>query len=359
MNKKGILIAAVAVLVIAIIGVTYLLFTEKQANRELVQEFQLDKEDLENEYTRFAQQYDELKMTISNDSLSQLLEQEQLKTQRLLEELRTVKSSNATEIRRLKKELATLRKVMIGYINQIDSLNKLTAQQKQVIAEVTQKYNQASRQIDNLSEEKKNLDKKVTLAAQLDATNIRVEPRNKRGKVAKKVKDVVKLAISFTIVKNITAENGERTVYIRITKPDNDVLTKSASNTFPYENRTLTYSIKKYIEYNGAECECVLGCGRILVRRKLSGGYFRRRQLDRFPGVHIKLSRWAQNELLRPAIRSPHHLGTECIEKNMIEPFYHFYAVVSPTDSKLRSLFAGFAPTVDGDEEVVATAFHI
>ena len=177
MNKKGILIAAVAVLVIAIIGVTYLLFTEKQANRELVQEFQLDKEDLENEYTRFAQQYDELKMTISNDSLSQLLEQEQLKTQRLLEELRTVKSSNATEIRRLKKELATLRKVMIGYINQIDSLNKLTAQQKQVIAEVTQKYNQASRQIDNLSEEKKNLDKKVTLAAQLDATNIRVEPR--------------------------------------------------------------------------------------------------------------------------------------------------------------------------------------
>ena len=233
MNKKGILIAAVAVLVIAIIGVTYLLFTEKQANRELVQEFQLDKEDLENEYTRFAQQYDELKMTISNDSLSQLLEQEQLKTQRLLEELRTVKSSNA-------KELATLRKVMIGYINQIDSLNKLTVQQKQVIAEVTQKYNQASRQIDNLSEEKKNLDKKVMLAAQLDATNIRVEPRNKRGKVAKKVKDVVKLAISFTIVKNITAENGERTVYIRITKPDNDVLTKSASNTFPYENRTLT-----------------------------------------------------------------------------------------------------------------------
>ncbi|HEY9551442.1 MAG TPA: hypothetical protein VIQ97_04060, partial [Prevotella sp.] len=38
-----------------------------------------------------------------------------------------------------------------------------------------------------------------------------------------------------------------------ITKPDNDVLTKSASNTFSYENRNLTYSIKKYIEYNGEE----------------------------------------------------------------------------------------------------------
>ena len=253
MNKKNLLIIAVSVLVLALIGLTYLLFSEKQTNRELVQEFQLDKEDLENEYTRFAQQYDELKLTVSNDSLADLLAQEQVKTQRLLEELRTVKSSNATEIRRLKKELATLRKVMIGYINQIDSLNKLTAQQKQVIAEVTQKYNAASRQINNLSEEKKNLNQKVTLAAQLDATNIWIEPRNKRSKKAKKVKDIVKLAIGFTIVKNITAETGERTLYIRITKPDNDALTKSPSNTFPYENRTLTYSIKKYIEYNGEE----------------------------------------------------------------------------------------------------------
>lgn len=253
MNKKSLLIAAVAVLVIAIIGITYLLFTEKKANRELVQEFQLDKEDLENEYSQFVQKYDELKFTVTNDSLALLLEQEQLKTQRLLEELRTVKSSNATEICRLKKELATLRKILVGYVNQIDSLDRINKRQQQVIADVTQKYNTASQQISTLSKEKENLDKKVTLAAQLDVTNIRIEPRNKRGKVAKKVKDIVKLAISFTVVKNITAENGERTIYIRITKPDNDALTKSASNTFSYENRTLTYSIKKYIEYNGEE----------------------------------------------------------------------------------------------------------
>jgi hypothetical protein len=259
MNKKSIgIIVAFGVLVVAILSVAYLLYTEKQTNKELVQEFSLEKEDLENEYTRFATQYDELKLTVSNDSLAGLLNQEQVKVQRLLEELRTVKSSNATEIRRLKNELASLRKVMISYINQIDSLNRLTAQQKQVIAEVTQKYNDASRQISSLSEEKSQLNKKVTLAAQLDATNIWVEPKNKRDKRAKKVKDVVKFNIGFTIVKNITAEAGERTLYIRITKPDNDVLTKSSSNTFTYENRTLNYSIKKYIEYNGEEQQIVV-----------------------------------------------------------------------------------------------------
>lgn len=251
--KKKPLIVLGTILILALVGVTVLLISEKKTNKELVLEFNLDKEDLENQYTDFAKQYDELKLTVSNDSLSTLLDQEQVKTQRLLEELRTVKTSNASEIRRLKNELASLRKIMIGYINQIDSLNRLTAEQKVIIADVTQKYNAASRQINNLSEEKKSLNKKVTLAAQLDATNISVQATNKRGKVAKKVKDVVKFKINFSIVKNITAETGERTLYIRITKPDNDILTKSASNTFTYENRNLTYSIKKYIEYNGEE----------------------------------------------------------------------------------------------------------
>ncbi len=252
-NKKNALVIMVIALLVLLVGVTILLFTEKKTNSELVQEFQLEKEDLENEYTRFAQQYDELKLTVSNDSLAYLLEQEQLKTQRLLEELRTVKSSNASEIRRLKKELATLRKVMIGYINQIDSLNRLTAHQKEVIAEVTQKYHAASQQISSLSEEKKNLNEKVTLAAQLDATGITLEAQNKRGKEARKIKDAVKLKIDFTIAKNITAETGERTLYVRIAKPDNSVLTQNPSDTFTYENRQLPYSIKKYIEYNGEE----------------------------------------------------------------------------------------------------------
>ena len=251
MNKKIVIIGCA--LLLMLIGVTALLLMEKQTNKELVQEFELEKEDLENEYTRFAQQYDELKMTVTNDSLAVLLEQEQLKTQRLLEELRTVKSTNASEIRRLKKELATLRKVMIGYINQIDSLNRLTARQQEVIQDVTRKYNDASRQISNLSAEKKTLNEKVALAAQLDVTNIRIDPQNKRGRTTDKVKRLVKFKIDFTLVKNITAETGERTLYVRITKPDNSVLTKSEANTFAYENRQLTYSIKKYIEYTGEE----------------------------------------------------------------------------------------------------------
>jgi len=252
--KKNTVFIIIGVLLIAALGIlAYLFLNERQANTELREEFRLEKEDLESEYTDFSRQYDELKLTVSNDSLAQLLEQEQLKTQRLLEELRTVKSTNATEIRRLKNELATLRKVMVGYINQIDSLNRITVQQQEVIAEVTQKYNDASRQITDLTEERNTLTEQVTLASQLDATGISVTPLNKRGKAAKRTKDVQKLQINFNIAKNITAKTGDRTLYVRILKPDNDVLTRDAANTFAFENRDLTYSIKKYIEYTGEE----------------------------------------------------------------------------------------------------------
>lgn len=79
-KKNTLLIVAGSLLILLLIGVTILLISEKQTNKELVMEFNLDKEDLENQYTDFARQYDELKLTVSNDSLSVLLEQEQLKT---------------------------------------------------------------------------------------------------------------------------------------------------------------------------------------------------------------------------------------------------------------------------------------
>ena len=154
---------------------------------------------------------------------------------------------------RLKKELKTVRAVLRSYVIQIDSLNRLNEALTTENKEVKKKYSEATRQINTLAQEKKNLNEKVTLAAQLDATNFVIEPKNKRGKAVNKVKNVKKIAVSFTIVKNITAKTGERTLYIRITNPNNEVLTKSASDTFTYENRKLEYSIKKYIEYTGEE----------------------------------------------------------------------------------------------------------
>ena len=253
MDKSKKLIIIIVLLIIMIGGVSFFAFRQVQENKEMTELYAIEKEEMENEYTTFATQYDELQVQINNDSLRQKLESEKLKTQRLLEELRQVKTSNAAEIMRLKKELKTVRAVLRSYVVQIDSLNRINEALTTENKEVKKKYSEATRQINTLAKEKKSLNEKVTLAAQLDATNITVTTKNKKGKVTDKVKNIKKIAVGFTIVKNITAKTGERTLYVRIATPDNEVLCKSASDTFTYENRELTYSIKKYIEYSGEE----------------------------------------------------------------------------------------------------------
>ena len=255
MNKK-ILIPIIAGAVLLIGALAYLgirLSKANKANEEMVQLFELEKAEMENEYSTFATQYDEMQILISNDSLVAQLEREKLRTQQLLEELRATKASNAAEIARRKKELKTVRTVMRSYVMQIDSLNQANAKLAKENKREGSQYAEATRKVETLQEEAKNLSDKVTLAAQLDATNLRIEPRNKRGKATNSVKSVVKFAIDFTIVKNITAPTGERTIYVRIAKPDGSVLTKNSGATFSYENTKLEYSIKKLIEYTGEE----------------------------------------------------------------------------------------------------------
>ena len=253
MDKNKIQIIIIVLLIAIIGGVSFFAFNQVKENQEMTELFAIEKEEMENEYTTFATQYDELQVQINNDSLREKLATEQLRTQRLLEELRQVKSTNAAEITRLKKELKTVRAVLRSYVVQIDSLNRINEALTTENKEVKKKYSEATRQINTLAQEKKSLNEKVTLAAQLDATNINIVTKNKKGKATDKVKNVKKIAVGFTIVKNITAKTGERTLYVRIAKPDNEVLCKSASDTFTYENRELAYSIKKYIEYSGEE----------------------------------------------------------------------------------------------------------
>ena len=208
---------------------------------------------MENEYERFALQYSEMKTQINNDSIVEQLTQEQLKTQKLLEELKKVKSDDAREITRLKKELATVRAVLRDYVMQIDSLNRLNENLKRENTRVTAELEQRTQQVVGLSSEKASLSEKVAIAAQLDATNISLTLLDKKDKAMKKpkLKDCRKMQVSFTISRNVTASNGNRTVYVRIQNPGGNVL--GGGGTFPFENRDIECSARKVVEYTGEE----------------------------------------------------------------------------------------------------------
>ena len=257
MNKK-IIIPLLAVIIILVGGVAYLftsLNQQKQANKEMQELADLDKKEMQNEYEQFAKQYSEMKTQINNDSIVAQLTQEQMRTQQLLEELKRVKSSDAREIARLKKELATVRAVLSSYVLQIDSLNRLNQDLTEENTRIKGQYAQATQQIQGLNSEKASLSEKVAIAAQLDATNINMLLKNKRQKTAKKIKDCKTIEVSFSIARNVTAANGVRTFFVRITKPTGEVL--NGGGTFEYENKQLTYSMKRSMEYTGEELQVI------------------------------------------------------------------------------------------------------
>ena len=257
MNKK-IIIPLLAVIIILVGGVAYLftsLNQQKQANKEMQELADLDKKEMQNEYEQFAKQYSEMKTQINNDSIVAQLTQEQMRTQQLLEELKRVKSSDAREIARLKKELATVRAVLRSYVLQIDSLNRLNQDLTEENTRIKGQYAQATQQIQGLNSEKASLSEKVAIAAQLDATNINMLLKNKRQKTAKKIKDCKTIEVSFSLARNVTAANGVRTFFVRITKPTGEVL--NGGGTFEYENKQLTYSMKRSMEYTGEELQVI------------------------------------------------------------------------------------------------------
>lgn len=229
---------------------------EKELN-DLRQLAEVSRREMENEYAQFAAQYDEMKKGVRDDSLLQRLNIEQHRADSLLKELRNLKNSSAAEILRLKRELETVRAVLRDYVRQVDSLQRINAElmgeRDSARAEVerTKKVNTT------ILEQNEQLTEQVNIAAQLNATGITLHPLKKNGKQAKRSKDIERFSVSFTIARNVTAEAGNRMVYVRLMKP-NGTIVGAGSGTFHYQDRDIEYSAARSVEYNGEETQVVI-----------------------------------------------------------------------------------------------------
>ena len=247
------LVAMIGLLIIITVILIGFLVTRNSQMQEMQEQYVVDKQDLEDEYEAISLQYEGFKFSVQNDSLLYKLQNEQTKVLRLQEELRMTQASDKAEIKRLSDELATLRKILRSYIHQIDSLNTLNQELRAENAQITNQYNRTSRTLQQVSQEREKLSEKVSLAAQLVATNINAKAVNDRGREQSRLSRSTQFVVSFTVTRNITAEPGERTIYIRIMTPDGNVLSKSSDNRFTYENSDIIYSMRRVVEYGGEE----------------------------------------------------------------------------------------------------------
>jgi hypothetical protein len=260
MNKKTkIIISIMAIIGILIIAALAVLLVNTHSNltqteseiKEIERVMEFEKQASIEEFEQLSQQYEEFYIEINNDSLLQLINEEKQKVKDLLQELKTVKATNAKRIRELQKELGTVRGVLKQYIAQVDSLNHENIKLTQENVKVRKQYESATQTVKEMEEKNAELGKLINMAAILEAQNIQVRTLNNKGNDTKRLKRITKFEFCFTILRNITAERGEKTVYICINAPTGDVMTLSPENVFTFEENQIVYSAKKNIAYTG------------------------------------------------------------------------------------------------------------
>jgi hypothetical protein len=255
-KRRNLIFITAASVIIILLGLAVIYFVRKANQKEaevaeVVQMMNFEKEQVQKEYSNLNQEFEGYTSNIKNDSLVKLLQNQKTKVQQLLEELRVTKSTNAKRIAQLRQELATVRQVMVQYVNQIDSLDRVNKVLKTENVEVHKKYKAATETVQQLSKDKESLNQVVTRAAILEITNFKMTPLNSSGKKTGWFSQTSTLQFNYTITKNVTSQPGEKTVYLRIIRPDDEVLTKSPNNVFQFENKNIVYSATKRFEYSG------------------------------------------------------------------------------------------------------------
>lgn len=250
---RGGLVGSIIFLLIA--GIAVLVWWnlhQKNQMQEMVQVLEFEKEEIQDEYEDLAIQFDGYQqLDIKNDSLQEQLAHEQQRVRDLLEELRITKATDARRIAALKKELATVRSVMVVYVHQIDSLNRTNARLEEENKAIRQTNQQIVEHNTELVKANTQLNEVVTRAAMLEISDFSVLFLNKRDRKTTLFSQIQKFEIHYTIQKNITSEPGIKQVYMRLVRPDGEVMVKSANNLFSFENADIPYSVRQEIEYEG------------------------------------------------------------------------------------------------------------
>lgn len=250
-NKLLYTILVIAFTVIMVITALYLI-QNRQMN-EIVTNLNVEKTILTEEYQKLILNYDSLES--DNDTINTLLDREQEKIAHLIEEIKTIKATNTAKIREFQKELSSLRGVLKSYIIQIDSLNARNQELTKENIEHRRRYSQIQTSFKQLEIEKASLAEKVSIASQLDVNNMMAEALNASGKKTERSSRTAKIRVCFTVLRNVTSPIGIKTVFLRLERPDGQLLIHSKDDLFKYEESEINYSAVRSIEYGGEEID--------------------------------------------------------------------------------------------------------
>ncbi|MEN8201730.1 MAG: hypothetical protein ABFS28_03980 [Bacteroidota bacterium] len=250
----GVLYGVVGLLVVVLAVAIYLLLDTRK-NLNLVSEdlavkteyFRVERDSLEGELRNIYFQYDSLE----TDNVE--LQVEMSEQQQKIDKLISIQADDAYKIKMYKSEMETLRSVLRSYIVQIDSLNM---QNQELLAENKQLRNTSRRlstEKEQLEEEKEQLEEIKDLATTLQASQIDLVMLNKRDKESSRIRTAVKVRIDFVLRANKVTQAGEKSIYLRILRPDQVLLGSPDLQMFEFEEEQLPASASRVVNYENED----------------------------------------------------------------------------------------------------------
>ncbi|MCF2488980.1 hypothetical protein [Dyadobacter sp. CY347] len=281
-DRKTLLWAALAVLLLLNLVLVYFIYHEKQEN--------LAKDDIITAKTEEV-----LFIKTKLDSISQELDIKIAEIQKLggsVDSLMAMKSQlekDKLELKNMSNYSALgYNKKIKGYETVLNEKDTEIAQLRQELGIATTKNQELNEKVTGLESEKqlladsvtnysvqnRELAEKVNIASALRAENLTVNAVSAKGKEREggkyKAKRIDKLRVNFSLAPNGVAKQNEKEMYLRILDPDGAVLSDMAtgSGSFIHDGKELIYSSRQTVNFtnSGQSVDILYGRGGIPLK---------------------------------------------------------------------------------------------
>jgi uncharacterized protein (DUF3084 family) len=239
--------------VILAVAVYMLIDTRKNLNlvstdlAEKSEFFRTEKDSLEGELRNIYFRYD----TLETNSLEMQVEMQQ--QQEKIDKLISLQADDAYKIRMYRKEMETLRSVLRSYIVQIDSLNM---QNQELLAQNKQLRNTELRlntEKEQLQKDKTQLEEIKAVANTLQTSQINLVMLTKRDKETDRTRTAVKVRVDFILRANNVAIAGEKSIALRIIRPDQVVLGSPGLEMIDFNGEQIPVSATRVVNYENED----------------------------------------------------------------------------------------------------------
>jgi uncharacterized protein YoxC len=253
-----IILLVIFLILSAVLG--YLFNESKKENQLLTQEKEQVRNDLQSELETLMREHNQVKQEYGR--LADTLSMRDSTIQANAKEIKTLLNFR-WEYYQIKKKLDQLRDVAKGYVRQMDSLYTVNQELQEENQRIRENFVNEQQKVANLREQTVELQEIVENASVLRAYNIQssgIRQRGSRQIETDKARRTDRVRVCFTLGENKLVEQGKKTFYIRIARPDNVVLVFDEGDeySFLHKGEQLQYSIKRDVVYQGESMDlCV------------------------------------------------------------------------------------------------------